>query len=486
MKGGLSVDRPPFFTARNSLFNINHNFALSFLIMKRLGKRILLFILMSIGTWIQANSQEGNPLQYISGLSQSSWNNPSFQNKTEKLVVGIPIIAGAWVDWNANFSPDYIFSKNFTYSFDDFYTKLGERGYELGTVNIPVLYLSLRREKQNFTFAVSERIFTESSFDHEFLKFIDNGLEPYYGKTESYGPMNIHAYHYRELSFSYSKQLRERLSVGVRPKLLFGRMYYEMNDVYINVLTDTDAGELLIKPEGNYQIAGQFEISYSDITQATKIRPVFMFEDYFFGFRNLGAAIDLGISYKTGKTEISAAINDLGFFTMDKTVYNVTYINELRFNGSTLYQSNNNELNNYKEARYALKDMVSSNPYLITAEPSTDKITINIPLKANVSVRQFLPNNMELGVSAQITFSNRNMKSYLSAFGHKALNDRFDLTTSVTLLDFKKLLPGLGASYTGKYAQYYLSTNNITALAKPSSAKYLNLCLGVNFLFSTQ
>jgi len=454
--------------------------------MKRLEKRILLFIVMGIGTWIQASSQEGNPLQYISGLSQSSWNNPSFQNKTEKLVVGLPFAAGAWVDWNANFSPDYIFSKNFAYSFDEFYTKLGERGYESGTINIPLLYLSLRREKQNFTFAISERIFTESSFDHEFLKFIDNGLEPYYGKTESYGPMNIHAYYYRELSFAYSKQLREGLTVGIRPKLLFARMDYDMNDVYINVLTDTDAEELLIKPEGNYQIAGQFEINYSDITRATKIRPVFEFGDYFFNFHNLGAAIDLGINYKTGKTEISAAINDLGFFTMNKSVFNVTYINELRFSGATLYQSYNNELENYKEARYALKDMISSNPYLITAEPSTDKITINIPLKANVSVRQFLPNNMELGVSSQITYSRRNMKSYLSAFGHKALNDRFDLTTSVTLLDFKKLLPGLGASYTGEKAQYYLSANNITALAKPSSAKYLNLCFGVNFLFSTQ
>jgi len=66
------------------------------------------------------------------------------------------------------------------------------------------------------------------------------------------------------------------------------------------------------------------------------------------------------------------------------------------------------------------------------------------------------------------------------------MGDHFNLTGSISLLDFEKLLPGAGASYTGKNVQAYLSTNNITALLKPNSAKYINLCFGVNFLFSTR
>lgn len=441
---------------------------------------------MSFVPWFQAHTQEGNPLQHIPGLSQSLWTNPSFQNKTEKLVVGLPLASGAWIDWNANFSLDYIFSKNFTYSFDNFYKELGERGQELGTIQIPILYLSLRQGNQNFTFAISERIYTESSFDHEFLKFIDYGLEPYYGRNEAFGPMNIHAYHYRELSFAYSKQLWEGLTIGFRPKMLFGRMNYDMRDMSIHVLTDSDSGELQVKPEGTYQVAGQLEIISDEVNQVTSIRPNLSFSDYFFSLRNLGAAIDLGFNYKNGKTEIAAAVNDLGFFIMNQSVYDVTYTGTLRYNSTTLYQSNNPDGENYKEPKYALQDLINSNPYLISVSQSEENLTEYIPIKANVSARQQISNTLDLGVSAQFTFHGTNMKTYLSAFGYKALNDRFDLTSSITLLDFKKLLPGAGVSYTAKNTQVYFATNNITALFWPSSAKYLNLCLGVNFLFSTE
>ena len=304
--------------------------------MKVRVRLIFLIVTIVFGTWLQASSQEGNPLQFMSGTSQSLWSNPSFQNKTDKLVVGLPIVSGAWMDWNANFSLDYIFSKNFAYSFDHFYTELGEPGYELGTVSVPVLYLSLRQGNQNFTFAVTERIFTESSFDHEFLKFIDNGLLPYYGSNEDYGPMNIHAYHYRELSFAYSKEIWKGLTVGIRPKMLFGRVNYDMSGMYIRVLTNSDAAQLLVQPGGTYKIAGKFDVSYNEETQATNIKPNLKFSDYFFNFENLGAAIDLGFTYMSGKTEFSGAINDLGFFTMNKNVYDVTYSNALHFNQANL------------------------------------------------------------------------------------------------------------------------------------------------------
>ena len=454
--------------------------------MRSLEKYIFVFIFLFLGTWLQAYPQDGNPLQYLSDVSQSASLNPAFQNKTEKLVVGFPIASGAWLDWKANFSLNYIFSKNFAYSFDKFYNELGKSGNELATIKIPVLYLSLRQENQNFTFSVTERIFTQSSFDHKFLKFIDNGLQPYYGKTEEYGPMSIHTYHYRELAFAYSRQLWEGFTVGIRPKMLFGRINYDLNDMYIHVLTDTGAKQLLIQPEGNYKIAGALEVTYNPDNDATSIKPNPDFSDYFFNFRNLGAAIDLGFEFKTGKTEISAAISDLGFFTMNHSVYDVTYSDAIRFDEENLYQSTNPSGDNYNEPRFALQQLIDSIPFVITAQPGSQNLVENIPLKLNAMVRHSISKTMDAGISAQFTIFNENSKSYLSSFGHAILNDRFDLAASLTLLDFKKLLPGVGASYTAKHTQVYLSANNITALLWPSSAKYLNLCFGVNFLFSTR
>lgn len=448
-------------------------------------KRLLVLLFVVAGLGKQVQSQNGNPLQFIPEVSQSALSNPAFLNKTDKLVVGLPLISGAWMDWNANFSLDYIFSNNFIYSFDNFYRELGEPGYELGTASIPVLYLSLRSDKQNFTFSVSERIFTESTFDDEILKFIDNGLLPYYGKTEEYGPVSIRAFHYRELAFAYSKQVWEGFSFGFRPKVLFGRFDYEMPDFHFSVQTDTEDEQLLLIPSGNYRIAGPLDVVYSESPEATFFHPNPNITDYFFNFRNLGAALDLGVSYRINNTELSASVTDLGFLTFNYKVYNADFTDALRFDRENLYQSTNPNENNYKEPKIALQELIDSVSYVITVQPATQRTFEPVPAKLNITVKQKISVKTDAGISEQLTYFKGNTQNFITGFMHTTLGERFSLATSISLLDFKKILPGVGASYTAKNAQIYLSTNNITGLVKPSSAKYLNLCFGVNFLFST-
>jgi len=345
--------------------------------MKGREKHIFILLLMLIGFSRQNFAQEGNPLQFIPGVSQSAWSNPAFQNKDEKLVLGLPLISGTRMNWNANFALDYIFTKNFVYNLDRFSNELGGPGHELTTISIPSLYLSLRSENQNFTFSVTERIYLESTFDNEFLKFIDQGLIPYYGKTESYGPMKIHGYFYREMAFAYSLKTDGGLSIGIRPKLLFGRMNYVMDEMTINVYTDTEAAQLLIEPTGSYQLGGNFDVR--NLPDGTSIRPNPEFSDYFFNFRNPGAAVDLGIDYRTGDTEISASLLDLGFFSMKNQVYDVTYSDVLRYNEEDLYQSTNSDEANYLEPKLALQQLIDSIPYVISAVPSTQNLKENIP-----------------------------------------------------------------------------------------------------------
>ena len=449
-------------------------------------KRIPLILLALAWLNLPAHSQEGNPLQFISGVSQSALANPAFQNETEQLVVGLPLLSGVWIDWNANFSMDYIFSQNFEYSFDHFYNELGKPGEELGTALIPILYLSLKNDNQNFSFSVSDRIFTKSHFDHEILKFIDQGLSPFYGNETEYGPVSSHIFHYREIAFGWSKQIWKGFYFGVRPKVLFGRLYYDMTDIHFSVKTDSDNGQLLLEPSGAYRIAGPFDVSYNETLDATTIRPNPDITDYFFNFRNLGAAVDFGISYRKQNTEFSVSVTDLGFLTFKHKTYDVEFTDALHFGSGSLYQSSDNEKENYKEPKIALQELMDSIPYVITARPVTERMIEQIPVKLNATVKQKVTDKTKVGFSGQLTYFDSNIRNFLTGFMHTRLGDRFNMAGSITLLDFEKVLPGVGASYTARNAQFYLSANNITALVKPSSAKYLNLCFGVNFLFSTR
>jgi len=454
--------------------------------MKPEGKQIILIVLCLLLLSVSGSAQDSNPLKFLPGVSQSSLYNPAQQNETEKLVLGLPFISGTSFNWKSNFAIDYIFYGNFSYSFDRFYHELGEPGDAFATVTVPMVYLSWRKEQHNFTFSIQEKIISSTFFDHELLQFIDLGIQPYYGSNKNYGPVTFKSFYYRELAFTYSNQIWEGFFMGIRPKLLFARFYYDIPELYIDVETREASEELAVIPKGDYTLSAPVEVSYNEELGATDIRPNPKPSDYFFNFRNLSPALDLGISYRFGNgPEISASVLDLGFIGFKHNTYDISFTGELNFQQDDLYQSKDPEAPDYKEPKIALQEFSDSIPFLIEASPTKDRIIQQIPLKVNMGIKQRINPKTELGFSGQYTYFKDNNETYLTGFMHTRLGEKFNLAATLGVLNFNKFLPGVGFSYTGQRAQYYLSTNNITGFVKPASAKYLNLSFGVNFLFST-
>ena len=436
--------------------------------------------------FFQGFSQDGNPLQYLNNVSQSSQYNPAIQNKDEKLVVGLPFVSGISFDWKSNFSLDYLFDRNFSYSFNKFYNELDEPGDATGNLSFPFIYLSLKKDQHNFSFSVQEKVLAEAIFDHEVLKFIDNGLADYYGNDASFGPVNFKSFYYRELAIGYSNQIWDGLTVGIRPKLLFAHFYYNIVDLNYTLQTNETAQQLIVAPTGDYKISGPVDVTYKESINYTEIRPNPRPTDYFFSFKNLSPALDFGVNYRTEQGfEIAASLIDLGYLRFKHDNYDVEYTGTIHFSSYNLYQSNDVDGINYKEPKVALQELSDSIPYIITATPFNGLIKQNIPLKINLSLKQQVSKQTEVGLAGQLKFYEGQSEQYITGFLHTQFNPKFELAGTISLLNFNKILPGVGFSYTGRWTQYYLSVNNITGLVKPSSAKYLNLSIGVNFLFST-
>lgn len=449
-------------------------------------KKLVFFFFAVLCWYFSGTAQESNPLKFLPAVSQSSLNNPAQQNQNEKLVVGLPLISGSSFNWNSNFAIDYIFSRNFAYSFDNFYKELGEPGDALATLSTPLVYLSLKKDQHNFTFSVYEKIVSSGYFDHEILQFIDLGLQAFYGDNKTYGPVIFKSMYYREMALGYSNQIWEGLTIGIRPKILFARFFYDIPDFSFDVETREAQEQLALIPHGNYTVSAPVEVVYKENQNATYIRPNPRPSDYFFNFRNLSPALDLGILYhlKTG-TEISMSIIDLGFLGFKHNTYKMAFMGELNYEEDELYQSKNPDATNYKEPKIALQELSDSIPFIISADLTDKRIIQQIPLKFNASLKQKISPKTNIGISGQYTYFKNNSDTYFTGFMHTNLGDRFDLAATFGVLNFKKILPGVGFSYTGQQVQYYLSTNNITGFLKPASAKYLNLSFGVNFLFST-
>jgi hypothetical protein len=435
---------------------------------------------------IPGKSQDGNPLQFLSSVSQSSLFNPAHQNETEKLVIGIPLITLNSFDWKANFSIDYLFSSNFAYNLENFYNELDEPGDAIGTVDFPLIYLNLKMDQHNYSFSIRDRVYATGHFDHEILKFLDRGIQPYYGQNQDFGPVTFKSFYFRELAIGYAYEIWKDFSVGVRPKLLFARFYYDVPEFYFSVSTDTDKNQLLLTPTGNYTLSAPVDVKYIEKIGATSIRPNPRPTDYLFNFHNLSPAIDLGVDYRFDNgPEISVSVLDLGYIGFKHNTYDVEFYDAVRYNENDLFQSKYPDQDNYKEPRYAIQEFSDSIPFVTLADEIDNRVIEQIPLKITGSVKQEVSDKMELGLSGQITYTKKYTDNYVSGFMHTQLGDKVNLAATLSLLNFKKFLPGVAASYTGNWMQFYISTNNIIGFVKPTSAKYLNLSFGVNFLFST-
>ncbi|WP_321348230.1 DUF5723 family protein [uncultured Draconibacterium sp.] len=452
-----------------------------------LGKIKFYVLLFAVLGWFSAEAQNGNPLQFLSEVSQSSLANPAFQNQSEKLIIGLPVLSGASLKWNANFSPDYIFSENFSYSFDRFYNSLGEPGEAAAIATLPIIYLSLKSNKQTFGLSLSERILVSGNFDHEFLRFIDQGLVPYYGQEEEYGPISLKTHLFKELAFSYARQVNKKLSLGIRTKVLFGQFFYDIENMNLTVQTDEAKQLLQIIPSGTYRVSGPIDVQYHPLENKTTVKPDLSAGDYFFKFKNMGAGIDLGFSYALSKqTSISVAIADLGFTSLKYRSYDNTFSGSIDYHINDLYQSTDPGSSTYFEPKEALLALSDSLPYITSAEAFTQRQYELLPIKLNLMATHRLNDRMKLNFSDNLTYYNGESNNYLSAYFNILLGTRFELSSGLNLYNAEQLLPGFACSYTGKSVQVFLATNNIYKLVQPSKAKNLNLCFGVNLLFSTQ
>lgn len=452
---------------------------------KSFGKKLHLIVLLALLS-VSAFAQHGNPLQFFSNISQASQVNPAFQNKTEKLVVGLPIIGGTRVNWNANFSIADSQTDDFSFDFANFYNSLDGPGNAFSMAQIPIIFASIKKNNKTYSFSISERFFGATNFNEEILNFYAQGLQPYYGKTEDIGSISIKTQYYREISFGYANQIWKNLSIGIRPKIMFGKLFYEVDNVNLSVETIHDKEKLLVKPEGDIRISGPVKVTVDEENEYVSIKPDIKPSDYFFKPRNIGAAIDLGLNYNFNKqTEISLSIVDLGFTSVKYNAYTTTFTETLDYNKNNLYQSHDPKAPNYWSPQYASRIMSDSIPY-ISIVNSFDKRKLEaLPFQFNIQIKHKLPNNLQIGVANNFTYYRNYSSNFFSGFIRTYLGDKFEAVAALSLYNFEKIMPGIGINYTGQSTQFFLSTNNILELMQTTSSKNLNLSFGVNFLFST-
>jgi hypothetical protein len=445
---------------------------------------ILLFVITTNQNCIHA--QENNPYHLLPNVSQSSFLNPAVQNKTDKLIISVPFFSGTSFSYNPNFPINALFSNGFwNYSFFDFYDNLPEFGKGQASLQFTMFYASLNYSDYTFSVSLADRVYATTHFDREIVRIIKDGIAPYYKKDTDFGKGSFHFNHFRELAFGISQRYWKELDIGLRPKILFGRTYFDAKDVNFSVETDEDEDLINLKPEGSFNVSAPVTYARDSIFEYTYFTAAFIPSDYAFNLRNIGFALDLGLVYRPNKFyELSASLIDLVFTGYKHNTFKVNFVDPLQYKYPILYQSHSPGEDLYLESREALREFSDSVSYIINVFDQSERIFNLMPFKINVSGKYNLSESLSFGMANKFSYYGQHSVNVLSGFMHKKF-EKTNLGASISTYNFSDIWVGLGASYTTKHFQYYISSSNIIGIILPASTKRLNLSLGINLLFTT-
>jgi hypothetical protein len=435
----------------------------------------------------EVSAQESASLYYLPGISQTSMENPAFQSQSGKLVIGMPFLSGISGQWNSSVPLNALFSKGFSYSFHRLYDSLDEKGEVQASAGAAVFYASLRHNDYSFSFSVSERAFSDGIFDREIVRIIRDGTQDFFGSNENLGNTTIHLTHYREVATGVSKQLWKGFSIGIRPKILFGKFHFSGEDLNLSVETNPNPEQLLLKPEGNFVLAGPLKHVRDSIYKSSSFWADFSPGNYFFQARNLGVALDVGIIFKPDKfSEISLSVADAGIIGFKHKTYDSDFTRPVIYRPRNFYQSYNPEEYNYLEPREAIIAFGDSVSYVISVNKALMRTFSALPLKINIAGKYIFSDKLTAGFHNQFKNYKLEPLNLFSVFATATWHPKFAFYGSLSLLNTQNVFPGFGASYTTNWLQIYFTSNNILGIIQPLASKQLNLSFGVNFLFDTQ
>lgn len=323
---------------------------------------------------------------------------------------------------------------------------------------------SMRFENKQIYYQLSLRdVWTQRFvYTKDLADILWNGNAGYAGQTANLKHVRFAANYYRELALAATKSVNDRLTVGVRGKILMG---------ITNVTTQESNSTLYTDPNG-FSLNGhsEFTLLTSGLVNDEQIKV-----SDFFSLKNLGLAADLGARYKVSdKLSVACNVNNIGFIRWKKDVKNYRINGDYNYTGYIMHDSTdiaNADWQNIVDTLEVIfkpkEDSKSYNSWL----------TPTIYLSGNYLLKEHLSLYSSLAIDLYHSFRPALTMGATQTFGEK-----IQATLNYTIMPNSYLNFGGGIAMRGGPVQMYMACDNVVALFDPYNVKYFNTRVGINFI----
>lgn len=427
-------------------------------------------------TCVRLNAQQNVTMYIIPDNPQVNTLNPAFQN-TCKLFIGLPVISSVHLNYgNDAFSYKQLFKKDGDgYIIEPSNISPGRVRSAAAEGYVALFNIGVWHKKKYITFSVHEKLDAAGFFNRDLFAVATGGNTLFEGTEADFSRSGLIMDYRREYALGVAQQVNRTTTLGIKGKLLFGKLNVLSRAKNSNLYTNENTFDLSLNANVLSNASLPITMSLDQYGKPTNIRRNGNARDILLNAKNMGLAFDLGFIKKRSDAEtISGSILDLGFIRYASTPYNYTIEGQYNYTGQpgdsmvigyflrrsvdSLFNSMNTEL-----TQKSYFSFLSPRIYLNYAYQYSPKTTLNLVATAKIYRYKVSP-----GFSASASYE-------------FAKNMHVALSWSYLYHSFKNI--GTGIVIGKSPVQFYAFTDNILGMFYPLNTHNINLRFGINLIF---
>jgi Family of unknown function (DUF5723) len=472
-------------------------------------KYILIIILALI---IADASAQNSQVMYFMNLPQNHLINPALR-PSNSIYIGLPIVSGINLNINNNFvnfsdiflkgqPKDSIISfLHPNYDVNKFLAKIKKRNSIEPETMIQLLGVGFSLGKDGYIFLdINDRIDGNIVLPVDLFKLALKGNEEFVGRKIDLSSLRGDIKYYREFGLGYSRNITDKLRIGIKGKLLFGIAAASIDNKSLGITVNEDYSHTLdanlaVNMSGPVNVYMDSKNNIDSIKfDDNRFKTRSGITDFISGKKNMGLGMDIGATYDlTERIIVSASITDLGFIRWKKDVTNLTAKNQFEFSGLNMLDV----INGMKTIDQVGQDMLDSLKNAFVVSKSKTAFTTYLPFGISLGGSYNVTRQFSVGLLSYSRVIGKQIREALTLSANINLGSALSTSLSYTAENHQYDNLGAGLAFRAGVAQFYLLTdriplmwnkikNNSSNFILPANWNTFNLRLGMNFVFGNR
>jgi hypothetical protein len=421
--------------------------------------------------WI--NGQQNQQLYFMHYLPESNFLNPAVQNEC-KWFIGLPVISSVHLNY-ANSIASYrnLFPKSGGINGDRVVKWAGQRSIVGAEFHTTLLALGYQFDDNYLTFTVIEKINAPITVSKQLLQLGWKGNSQFEGEDAGLKGTAAYITHYREYAIGYSKTNWNGDLLGIKAKLLFGKLNVSTPKTNPSIYTDPTTFNLRLHGEYRANISAPVTIIQNgNQIDDVQINDNASVTSYLLNRKNWGFAIDLGIIHEYNENiTLAASILDLGFIRWRTDLNNLSKSGDIYVTGVPF-----DSVNPGYYIDNLISEVIDSTELTITHNPYFSFLPVKMYAGAQYTLSEKLVAN---GLLSATIYKSKFLTGLSLSLDYNPFN-HFHIIGSYSLMYRSLKIVGLGFSAGKGPLQFYIISDNVCGFIWPLSARNINLRFGLN------